>query len=96
MGKEANLKALRKQLRNVINEPDFMNKIFTTEVGANLAREVNSKFEGAVKVLNKALHERLDAVDGKTKDLQKLVIDAIAKKEATPVPALLVNMDEKQ
>lgn len=96
MGKEANIKAYRKQLRNIVKEPGFIDKVVTGELVANLRKELGERVDTGIKTLNKVLHDRLDAIDNRTKDLQRMTIDALQKKEAAPVPALLVNMDEQK
>lgn len=95
MGKEANLKAYRNQLRNIVKEPGFIDKVVNTELVAALRKELGERVDTGIKTLNKVLHERLDALDSRTKDLQKLTIDSLAKKDASPVPALLVDMEDK-
>ncbi len=96
MGKEANLKAYRKQLRNVIKEPGFVEKVLTTQLIADLRKELGERVDTGIRTLNQVLHERLDALDNRTKDLQKMTIDSLAKKDTAPVPTLLVDMGDKQ
>lgn len=94
MGKESNLKALRSQLRFVVKEQ--IGEVVNGELLANLRKELGERVDTGIKTLNKVLHERLDVLDNRTKDLQKLTIDSLAKKDATPVQALLIDMEDKQ
>lgn len=94
MGKESNLKALRSQLRFVVKEQ--IGEVLNDELLANLRKELGERVDTGIKTLNKVLHERLDVLDNRTKDLQKLTIDSLAKKDAAPVQALLIDMEDKQ
>jgi uncharacterized protein YPO0396 len=92
MGKEAALKVLRRQLRNVMKEN--IKETLNLELVANIRRELGEKVDVGIKTLNKVLTERLDAIEARAKDTQNLIMrESNASKPHDPSKALLVDME---
>ncbi len=92
MGKEANLKMLRRQLRNVIQEN--IKDVLNAELVANVRKELGEKMDIGIKTLNKVLHERLEIIETRHKDMQSLLIRESAEKGTAQTQAIpLVSME---
>ncbi len=97
MGKEANLKALRKNLRVVVDE-EMISKVVNDKLIAALRKELGEKVDTGIKTLNKVLHERLEAIETRNKDLQSLIVRESTSKGAAPtqqIPLISMEPDSK-
>lgn len=67
-----NVKALRKQLRNVVQ--DELAGVLSTEVVADVRKELFAHIDGRLDAIAKHLKDTLDRIDTRTKDLQGYVL----------------------
>ncbi len=96
MGKEAKLKSERRQVRIVVKE--LIGEVLNAELVAALRKELGEKVDLGIKTLNKVLHERLEAIETRNKDLQSLIVRESTSKGAAPtqqIPLISMEPDSK-
>ncbi len=91
MGKEANLKALRKQLRNIVDE-DMITKILSEKTVSAIRTDLTKLIVGSLDTMNKSVFEKLEQIEARNKDIQAMVIREKASNEGKVEQALLVDV----
>jgi hypothetical protein len=94
MGRDAELKTLRKQLRNIAQE--MLPTILTQEVVEAIGKTLSQKLETRVDAIDKHIKTALNAIDERSKEVQSFIVrnvgvpaspTATASAEPPPVAA---------
>lgn len=73
---QSNIKDIRKQLRNVVQEE--MGNILTNEMKLSLYRDLSDKIQKQLNEVTKYVKETLDRIDERSKDIQTYAINQSA------------------
>ncbi len=92
MGKEATLKTVRSQLRNIVDD-EMVAKVLTEKLVTAIRKELADKVDVGIKTLNKVLHERLEAIETRSKEIQSLLIRESGKGAAPTQQVPLISME---
>jgi hypothetical protein len=81
---DKNAKALRKAIRNTVQElfPQILSNELVAAVHKNLAETVNGK----LKALSENVDKQLSAIDERSKNMQAYIVSRIGTPAATPEP----------
>ena len=89
MGQEANLKALRKQLRTVVKE--LVPEVLKTELTLAISKQLSEDLGKRMDFIAKNAKETLDKMSGSQKDFQNLIMRQLAPPAAEVPPVQLTE-----
>ena len=75
MGKESTLKAVRKQLRNIVREDH--ERVMASELVVSIRKELGAKVDEGLARLNKVLSDKLNEIDERSKSIQSSLVTGV-------------------